>query len=79
MPPHNASTYNEILAASQSHVMATVVLDMREISAKLVNDLILEDDPTQKTILQGRLRMLTGLIEDYTKQPRTTHYSIADG
>lgn len=78
MLPHNSNTYNEILASSQGHVMANVVLDMREISAKLVKDLVIEDDAIQKTILQGKLRLLADLIEDYTRQPRNSHYSTTD-
>lgn len=70
MLPHNSHTYNELLANTQSHVMKLVVRDFKELLVKITETLVLEDNDAQKSILQGKARVLAELISDYTKQPR---------
>lgn len=70
MLPHNSSTYNELITNTQSHVMRLVVQDFRELLVKITETLVLEDNDAQKSILQGKARVLAELISDYTKQPR---------
>jgi hypothetical protein len=85
MLPHNSSTYNEILSLVGSSTLGYVVTDLRDIKEKYIADLIFEENVDQRTIMQGKLRVISDLIEDYTKVTRQsmsystrTEYSVAD-
>jgi hypothetical protein len=85
MLPHNSNTYNEILSLVGSSTLNYVVTDLRDIREKYIADLIFEENVDQRTIIQGKLRVISDLIEDYTKVTRQsmsystrTEYSVAD-
>jgi len=70
MLPHNSSTYNEILTLVGSSTLSYVVTDLREIKEKYIADMIFEENADHRTIIQGKLRMVSDLIEDYTRVTR---------
>lgn len=64
----NKAAYTEIVASNKSPFMAYVFSDIQEVINSLTEDLIVEDDHDAKTIIQGKIRGLQELVNDYKRK-----------
>lgn len=52
--------------------MSSVLMDIEEVILGLVTSLVVEDDPHNKTIIQGKIRCLQELSTDWKRTVRTS-------
>lgn len=72
MQRQDKSHYGEVLANNRTALMSSVFMDIEEVILGLVTSLIVEDDPHNKTIIQGKIRCLQELSTDWKRAVRTS-------